>query len=55
MEKIETINLDKINVEDLIHDFKVLNIDLFTSYLKEIWRVNKYNIRILLTIEVMMK
>lgn len=40
MNSIESV--DKINVEDLIKDFKVLNVDVFTSYLKEIWRVNPF-------------
>jgi hypothetical protein len=31
--------VDKIDVEDLIKDFKVLNLDNFTAYLKEVWRV----------------
>jgi hypothetical protein len=30
---------DKIDVEDLIRDFKVLNINNFNAYLKEVWRV----------------
>lgn len=34
-----TISVEKIDVDDLIKDFKVLNIDNFTSYLKEVWRV----------------
>ena len=33
------ISIDKIDVEDLIKDFKVLNIDHFTLYLREVWRV----------------
>lgn len=32
--------VDKIDVEDLIKDFRVLNISVFVAYLKEIWRVN---------------
>jgi hypothetical protein len=32
-------SVDKIDVEDLIKEFKVLNVDLFMAYLKEIWRV----------------
>lgn len=32
-------SVDKINVEDLIKDFKVENYEGFTSYLKEIWKV----------------
>ena len=34
---IETV--DKIDVEELIKDFKVLEIDTFSAYLKEVWRV----------------
>jgi hypothetical protein len=34
-----TISVEKIDVEDLIKDFKVLNIDNFSLYLKEVWRV----------------
>jgi hypothetical protein len=34
-------NVDKIDVEELIKDFKVLNVNTFISYLKEIWRVTK--------------
>lgn len=44
-----TINVevvDKIDVEELIKDFKVLNVDTFQSYLKEVWRVRK-NIKFL--------
>jgi len=33
------INIDKIDVEDLIKDFRVLDIEAFSSYLKEVWRV----------------
>jgi hypothetical protein len=37
---MQTKNFDnKIDVEELIKEFKVLNINSFTSYLKEIWRV----------------
>jgi hypothetical protein len=32
--------VDKIDVEELIKEFKVLNIDNFAAYLKEVWRVN---------------
>jgi hypothetical protein len=34
---VETV--DKIDVEDLIKDFKILNIDYFNAYLREVWRV----------------
>jgi hypothetical protein len=30
---------ERVDVEELIKDFKVLNVNTFTSYLKEIWRV----------------
>jgi len=32
--------IDKIDVEDLIKDFRVVNIDAFSAYLKEVWRVS---------------
>lgn len=40
-----TINVDveKIDVEETLREFKVLNIDSFTSYLKEVWRVKQIN------------
>jgi hypothetical protein len=31
--------VEKIDVEDLIKDFKILSIDNFQAYLKEVWRV----------------
>ncbi len=37
-------NVDKIDVEELIKDFKVLNVSTFISYLKEIWRVTINNL-----------
>ncbi len=30
--------VDKIDVEELIKDFKVLNVDIFATYLKEVWK-----------------
>ena len=33
--------VDKIDVEELIKGFKVLNIDTFLAYLKEVWRVKE--------------
>ena len=42
--KEPTLTVDKIDVDDLIKDFKVLNIDSFSAYLKEIWRV-KFKIK----------
>jgi hypothetical protein len=31
--------VDKIDVEEITKDFKVFNIDIFSSYLKEVWKV----------------
>ena len=36
---ISSEKIDKIDVEDLIKDFRVVNIDAFSAYLKEVWRV----------------
>jgi hypothetical protein len=36
------VTVDKIDVDDLIKDFKVLNVDNFTAYLKEVWRVRRF-------------
>ena len=39
------ISVEKIDFEDLIKDFKVLSIDTFTLYLKELWKVsNRLNV-----------
>jgi hypothetical protein len=35
-----TTDVDKIDFEDLIKDYKVTNVNVFVSYLKEIWRVS---------------
>lgn len=38
-----TLNIevvDKIDVEELIKDFKILSLDNFNAYLKEVWRVS---------------
>jgi hypothetical protein len=35
-------NVDKIDVEELIKEYKVYNVATFVSYLKEIWRVKYY-------------
>ncbi len=32
-------NPDKIDVEDLIKDFKILNVNNLSAYLKELWKV----------------
>ena len=37
--KPESENADKILVEDLIKDFKISNIDNFTIYIRDIWKV----------------
>ena len=37
MLNIKTV--EKIDVEDLIKDFRVVDIEAFSSYLKEVWRV----------------
>jgi hypothetical protein len=31
--------VDKVDVEELIREFKVINIDTFATYLKEVWKV----------------
>jgi hypothetical protein len=31
--------VDKIDVEELIKEFKVFNIDTLATYLKEVWKV----------------
>lgn len=36
------LDTQKVDVEELVKEFKVMNIDVFTSYLKEIWRVKLY-------------
>jgi hypothetical protein len=33
--------IEKIDVEDLIKDFRVVDIEAFSAYLKDVWRVNK--------------
>ena len=32
-------SVEKIDVEELIKDFKIMNLETFTAYLKEVWRV----------------
>lgn len=39
MMKNITISITKVDVDEMMKDFKVLNVDVFTSYLKEVWRV----------------
>jgi hypothetical protein len=33
--------IEKIDVDELIKEFKVLNVDIFATYLKEVWKVKK--------------
>ncbi len=42
--QINSQPVDKIDVEELIKSFKVLKIDNFLAYLKEVWRVKIYKI-----------
>ena len=37
-------NVDKIDFEDLIKDFRIVSIDELANYLKEIWKVNKFKL-----------
>ena len=37
-----TINMPKVDVEELVKEFKVRNVEVFTCYLKEVWRVRYY-------------
>lgn len=32
-------NIDKIDVEELLKDYRVFNIEVFISYLRDVWRV----------------
>lgn len=41
MIKITNATSDRIDVEEITKAFRVTNIDVLTSYLKEVWRVNK--------------
>ena len=38
--QITGLEMNKVDVEELVKELKVLNVDILTSYLKEIWRVN---------------
>jgi hypothetical protein len=40
MRNIASTSVDKIDAEELIKEFKVTKIETFSSYLKEVWRVN---------------
>lgn len=35
-----TISIDKIDSDDLIKDFKVNSTESFSTYLKEVWKVD---------------
>lgn len=35
-------NIDKIDVEELLKDYRVFNIEVFVSYLRDVWRVYIY-------------
>lgn len=39
----KTEKVDQIDVEDLIKDFRIMDVDAFSSYLKEVWRVYTNN------------
>ena len=39
-------SVEKVDVEELIKEFKVLNVDIFATYLKEVWKVKSTNPRI---------
>jgi hypothetical protein len=39
---MESNEINKIDIEELIKGFKVLNVDIFATYLKEIWKVCKF-------------
>ena len=39
MMKNITIDVCKVDVDEMIRGFQVLNIEVFSSYMKEIWRV----------------
>lgn len=41
IQKNGTETVDKINVEDLIKDFKVLDLENMSIYLKDIWKVKR--------------
>ena len=32
-------SIEKIDVEELIKEFRVFNVDIFATYLKEVWKV----------------
>ncbi len=32
-------SVEKVDVEELIKEFKVFNVDIFATYLKEVWKV----------------
>lgn len=32
-------NVDKIDVDELLKDYRVFNLEVFISYLRDVWRV----------------
>lgn len=41
--KPNTETVEKISVEDLIKDFKILDVDNFSIYMRDIWKVQSHN------------
>jgi hypothetical protein len=39
-------SVEKVDIEELIKEFKVINVDIFATYLKEVWKVDITNPRI---------
>ncbi len=35
--------VEKVDIEELIKEFKVMNVDIFATYLKEVWKVISSN------------
>jgi len=34
-------NVEKIDVDELLKDYRVFNLEVFISYLRDVWRVSK--------------
>jgi hypothetical protein len=45
--QVTGLEMSKVDVEELVKELKVLNVDILTSYLKEIWRV-KINYKLII-------
>ena len=41
-QKVAESNVDKIDVEELIKDYRVYNLEVFIGYLRDVWRVRNY-------------